>query len=82
MNSQIPPSGYLRRDADRHPKIDDVFARGVAGPQGRSLAGAIVELGKAVGLVVVTEGVESAEQVATLRALGRVPGAGRTAGCG
>ena len=51
-------------------KIDGVFAHGVANPQGTSLAGAIVELGKAVGLLVVAEGVESAEQEAALRALG------------
>jgi len=51
-------------------KIDGVFAHGLANPQGRSLAGAIVELGRAVGLLVVAEGVESAEQAATLRALG------------
>jgi EAL domain-containing protein (putative c-di-GMP-specific phosphodiesterase class I) len=51
-------------------KVDGVFAHGLANPQGSSLAGAIVELGKAVGLVVVAEGVESAEQEAALRALG------------
>jgi len=51
-------------------KVDGVFAHGLDNPQGSSLAGAIVELGKAVGLVVVAEGVESAEQEAALRALG------------
>ena len=51
-------------------KVDGVFAHGLATPQGSSLAAAIVELGKAVGLLVVAEGVESAEQEVALRALG------------
>ncbi|HEV8629339.1 MAG TPA: EAL domain-containing protein, partial [Thermoanaerobaculia bacterium] len=50
-------------------KIDRVFARDLATPQGSSLAGAIVELGKAIGLLVVAEGVETSEQAAALRAL-------------
>src|SRR5581483_158944 len=51
-------------------KVDGVFAQDVETAQGRSLAAAIVELGKAVGLLVVAEGVETAGQAATLRALG------------
>jgi diguanylate cyclase (GGDEF)-like protein/PAS domain S-box-containing protein len=50
-------------------KVDGVFARDLSTPQGSLLAGAIVELGKAVGLLVVAEGVETSEQVAALRAL-------------
>src|SRR5262249_19400149 len=50
-------------------KIDGVFARDLGTPQAASRAGAIVERGKAVGLRVVAEGVETSEQAAALRAL-------------
>jgi diguanylate cyclase (GGDEF)-like protein/PAS domain S-box-containing protein len=50
-------------------KIDGVFARDLGTPQGSALAGAIVELGKAIGLTVLAEGVESSDQAAALRAL-------------
>ncbi len=50
-------------------KIDRSFARDLGSPGGTALAGAIVELGKAIGLLVVGEGIETSEQAAVLRAL-------------
>jgi diguanylate cyclase (GGDEF)-like protein/PAS domain S-box-containing protein len=50
-------------------KIDREFTRGLATAQGALFAGAVVELGKALGLLVVAEGVEQPDQLAALRAL-------------
>jgi EAL domain-containing protein (putative c-di-GMP-specific phosphodiesterase class I) len=56
-------------------KIDRAFV--VAhGPRAGPVLRGIVELGKAMGLGLVAEGVETAEQVATLRALGCEHGQG------
>ena len=51
-------------------KIDSSFARDLGTGAGSSLARAIVYLGKAIDLLVIGEGVESAEQAAALRVLG------------
>ncbi|MBV9473475.1 MAG: EAL domain-containing protein [Solirubrobacterales bacterium] len=52
-------------------KIDQRFIAGVgASPEDTSMAGAIVDLGHALGLVVVAEGVETEAQLEQLRELG------------
>ena len=51
-------------------KIDGAFTRHLGTEQDSSLARAIVMLGKAIGLLLVAEGVESAGQAAALRELG------------
>ena len=49
-------------------KIDSAFIRDITpGIKGKSLTGAIIELGKSIGFTVVAEGVESKEQVDYLR---------------
>jgi diguanylate cyclase (GGDEF)-like protein/PAS domain S-box-containing protein len=50
-------------------KIDGSFTRDLGTAQGRALAGAIVELAKAIDLLVVGEAVETAAQAAALAAL-------------
>jgi EAL domain-containing protein (putative c-di-GMP-specific phosphodiesterase class I) len=50
-------------------KVDGVFTRDLGTPQGRAVVGAIVDLAKAVDLLVVGEGVETAEQRAALGSL-------------
>jgi predicted signal transduction protein with EAL and GGDEF domain len=45
-------------------KIDGTFSRDLASREGTSLMQAIVYLGKALGLQVIGEGVETAEQAA------------------
>ena len=51
-------------------KIDGTFSRDLASREGASLMQAIVYLGQALGLQVIGEGVETAEQAAALQALG------------
>ena len=51
-------------------KIDGVFTSHLGTAEDSSLARAIVMLGKAIGLVLVAEGVESTSQAAALRELG------------
>jgi EAL domain-containing protein (putative c-di-GMP-specific phosphodiesterase class I) len=52
-------------------KIDRAFLRGVDGPGGsRPVLQVMVALGRALGLDVVAEGIESASQLAVVRALG------------
>ena len=62
---------YLRRfDAD-HIKIDRSFVAGIGGPgSGDPLVTAIVAMGHSLGLKIVAEGVETAEQYEFLRAQG------------
>ncbi len=50
-------------------KIDRSFVIDIAGDEGsRAIVSAVVELGHALGLKIVAEGIETAEQVAILRA--------------
>jgi diguanylate cyclase (GGDEF)-like protein/PAS domain S-box-containing protein len=56
-------------------KIDRAFVA-ASGPRAAPVLRGIVELGKAMGMALVAEGVETAEQVATLRALGCEHGQG------
>lgn len=51
-------------------KIDGSFARDLTSGPGSALVRAIVYLGKAIDLLVIGEGIESAEQAAALRVLG------------
>ena len=63
--------GYLERFPVDILKIDKTFIDGVGEPGGRPvLARAILQLGRALGLQVVAEGVERREQVVALRRLG------------
>jgi len=62
---------YLRRLPVDILKIDRSFIGGVTGSAEESaLARAIVNLGQTLGLETVAEGIETAEQLATLRELG------------
>jgi diguanylate cyclase (GGDEF)-like protein len=62
---------YLQRLPVDILKIDRSFVSGVAGgTEDSALARAIVTLGQTLGLEVVAEGVETAEQLAALRELG------------
>ena len=51
-------------------KMDRSFLAARASPQAAGLAAGIIALGKTLGLQVVAEGIEEAEQYAALRALG------------
>jgi hypothetical protein len=52
-------------------KIDRQFVAGmIQAPNDRTMVGAIIELAHKLGLTVVAEGVETAEQLAALRELG------------
>ncbi len=63
--------GYLERFPVDILKIDKTFIDGIGEPGGRPvLARAILQLGRALGLQVVAEGVERREQVVALRRLG------------
>ena len=54
-------------------KMDRAFVAGIAGDRrAAALVGTVVELGRTLGIDVVAEGVESAEQLAVLRELGCV----------
>ncbi|BFU44130.1 putative bifunctional diguanylate cyclase/phosphodiesterase [Krasilnikovia sp. MM14-A1004] len=63
---------YLRDLPIDHLKIDRSFmpASGEPDPTARTLVKAIIDLATALGLGTIAEGVETAEQVALLRALG------------
>ena len=62
---------HLRRFPVDSIKIDKVFIDRVTGGLRESaLARAIVQLGQAMGLATVAEGIETAEQAAVLRQLG------------
>ncbi len=69
--------GYLERFPVDILKIDKTFIDGVGEPGGRPvLARAILQLGRALGLQVVAEGIERREQVVALRRLGCTRGQG------
>jgi EAL domain-containing protein (putative c-di-GMP-specific phosphodiesterase class I) len=52
-------------------KIDQSFVKDAAiGPDGGVLARAIVEIGAALGMQVIAEGIEHPEQLRTLRSFG------------
>jgi diguanylate cyclase (GGDEF)-like protein len=52
-------------------KIHESFVSGLGGdPEDASIVGAVVELGHALGLIVIAEGVETDSQLAELRSLG------------
>ncbi|MGH8116667.1 MAG: EAL domain-containing protein, partial [Rhodanobacteraceae bacterium] len=52
-------------------KIDRIFVRNLVTESGdRAIVGSIVALGRSLGLEVVAEGVETAQQRETLRAFG------------
>jgi diguanylate cyclase (GGDEF)-like protein len=62
---------YLRHFPIDILKIARSFVEGVAaGPKELALARAIVQLGRPLGLRVIAEGIETAEQLAVLRSLG------------
>jgi EAL domain-containing protein (putative c-di-GMP-specific phosphodiesterase class I) len=63
--------GYLERFPIDTLKIDRTFVDGVGGRGNRPvLARAIIQLGRALGLEVVAEGIERPEQARALRRLG------------
>ena len=62
---------YLRRFPVDVLKVDRGFVSGVDGGAGdAAIVGAVIRLADDLGLVVIAEGVETAEQVKMLRALG------------
>ncbi len=64
---------HLKRFPISTLKIDRAFVAGLdRDPEDTAIVGAVLGLGRALGLRVVAEGVETAEHVATLRALGCV----------
>ncbi|MGY1686798.1 putative bifunctional diguanylate cyclase/phosphodiesterase [Geodermatophilus sp. SYSU D00867] len=63
--------GYLRRFPIDVLKIDKSFVDGVAtSPEDHAVIGAIVQLGQTLGLDLVAEGIETADELAALRGLG------------
>jgi diguanylate cyclase (GGDEF)-like protein/PAS domain S-box-containing protein len=63
--------GYLKRFPVDSVKVDQSFVDGLGSdPEDSAIVAAVVSLGHALGLTVVAEGVESAEQLEELIALG------------
>lgn len=63
--------GYLTAFPLDRLKIDQSFIRGLpSDPNGSSIVGAIVAMGRSLGLRIMAEGVETAEQVDFLRGIG------------
>jgi diguanylate cyclase (GGDEF)-like protein len=63
--------GYLRRFPVDIVKLDRAFVGGLGGDSAAdAIAAAVINLGHALGLSVIAEGVESEEQLTVLRALG------------
>ncbi len=58
---------YLRRLPVDEVKIDRAFVADLANPVGAGLVNGIVQLGRALGLTVVAEGIETADELAALR---------------
>lgn len=68
---------YLRQFPISVLKIDRSFVHEIhAAPSGTSIAGAVISMGRSLGLRVIAEGVETAEQHAFLRAAGCAEGQG------
>jgi diguanylate cyclase (GGDEF)-like protein/PAS domain S-box-containing protein len=61
---------YIRSFPLDRLKIDRSFTRGIDEPGDLAIVRTIIELGRALGLVIVAEGVETAEQLEVLRAEG------------
>ncbi len=62
---------YLRRFRVNSLKVDKSFVSGVPGDRGsESIVRAIIALGKALGMTIIAEGVETAEQVRFLKSAG------------
>lgn len=61
---------YLRRFPFDKLKIDRSFVQDIADPGTASIVAAIVDLGLALGMSVTAEGVETAEQLASVRSKG------------
>ncbi|MFZ1489641.1 MAG: EAL domain-containing protein [Ilumatobacteraceae bacterium] len=62
---------HVRRYPLEHMKIDRSFVSGMVDhPEDRAVVGAVIGLASALGLRVVAEGVETTEQLTTLRQLG------------
>jgi EAL domain-containing protein (putative c-di-GMP-specific phosphodiesterase class I) len=60
--------GYLRRFPFDKIKIDRSFIRDIPGrDESNAIVGAIIELGRSLGMTVVAEGVEDTEQLNRLR---------------
>ena len=62
--------GYLRRFAFDILKIDRSFVCGLAERETAAIVGTVLELGRRLGIATVAEGVETAAQLAALRAAG------------
>jgi EAL domain-containing protein (putative c-di-GMP-specific phosphodiesterase class I) len=68
---------YLRQMSVSHLKIDRSFVSHITTEaHDRAITGCIIELGRKLGMHVVAEGVETAEQLAVLRRLGCTTGQG------
>jgi diguanylate cyclase (GGDEF)-like protein len=62
---------YVKRFRVHGLKIDRSFVEGIAdGPEDAAVVGAMLAFGNALGLSVVAEGIETADQLAVLRRLG------------
>ncbi len=68
---------YLRQMPVSHLKIDRSFVSHIAAEaHDRAITGCIIDLGRKLGMQVVAEGVETAQQLAVLRRLGCTTGQG------
>jgi EAL domain-containing protein (putative c-di-GMP-specific phosphodiesterase class I) len=68
---------YLKRFPVDQLKIDRSFVNGLAvDPDDTAIVASVVSLAKAVGVVAIAEGVEDADQLAALQALGCTLGQG------
>ena len=65
----VPIHSLRRLQADEL-KIDESFVGELDGPADGAIVGAVVELGHALGMTVVAEGVETSTQLLELRSLG------------
>jgi diguanylate cyclase (GGDEF)-like protein len=61
---------YLRRFPAAAIKIDRSFVASIDDPRTRAIVGAMIELAHGLGLTTIAEGIETAEQLAALRAMG------------
>lgn len=61
---------HLRQLRFNHLKIDSSFIQSMASSESQKIVGAVTELGKALGMHVIAEGVDTSEAADVLRALG------------